>query len=107
MPKAVLVVHSQPADPSREDEYNDWYDRVHLPEVCAIPGIVGARRFSHADAAATGSAPAPYLAIYEIDADDPAACITELVARATSGAIHMSDAIQLDPAPLMTLYQQR
>lgn len=45
MPKGMLVVESRPADPAREDEYNDWYTNTHIPEVCAVPGFVAARRY--------------------------------------------------------------
>ena len=45
MPKGMMLVQSRPADPAREDEFNDWYTKTHIPEVCAVPGIVGARRY--------------------------------------------------------------
>ena len=44
MPKAIMFVQSRPSSPDREDEYNDWYSRVHLPEILAIPGFTAARR---------------------------------------------------------------
>ena len=38
MPKGVLIVPSGPSDPSREDEYNEWYDNTHVGEVRDVPG---------------------------------------------------------------------
>ena len=98
MPKGIMVVQSAPCDPAREDEYNDWYSRVHLPEVLAIPGFTGARRYQ---VPPTGE----YLAIYEIDADDLAGPAAELRARSAAGRMHASDALRTDPPPVVTLYQ--
>jgi len=39
MPKAKFVVYSRPKSPEHEDEYNQWYNDTHLPELCAIPGL--------------------------------------------------------------------
>lgn len=109
MPKAILLVQSGPSHPSREDEYNDWYDRTHLPQVCDIPGIVGARRYELAPSA---SMPAPdgssqYVAVYEIEADDPDAVLGEIVARTGDGRIEMSDVLAMDPVPVTQLYVLR
>lgn len=107
MPKAVLVVQTMPSDPSREQEYNDWYDNTHLREVCDVPGFVSARRYKIADAGPFKADPSlpQYLAIYEIDTDDVGATIDEMVARSLDGRIQMSDAMAMDPAPTMTLYE--
>ena len=106
MPKGIMVVQSAPASPDREDEFNDWYDNTHVPEICAVPGFVSARRYKvHGAAAGDTGAPA-YLAIYEIDADDLAAPAAELRARSASGVMHVSDALRLDPPPVVTLYEQ-
>jgi hypothetical protein len=37
----LYLVFSNPVE-GREDEYNAWYDEVHLPDVQRIPGVVGA-----------------------------------------------------------------
>jgi hypothetical protein len=107
--KAVVVVISQPSSPEREDEYNQWYDERHLPEVCDVPGFTGARRFKLADNGLMpldASAP-QYLAIYEMDCDDPVGALSEMATRAGDGRIFMSDAICMDPVPEMYLYLQR
>ena len=109
MPKAILIVQSGPSDPAREDEYNKWYDTTHVPEVCAVPGFTGAQRFALVENGIAPNDPAlpPYVAIYEIDADDPQASIQEMIARVGDGRINMSDAIGMDPIPTTWLYVAR
>ena len=59
MPKGMLLVQSRPADPAREDEFNDWYTNTHIPEVCAVPGIVAAQRYKVHDSGRDGETPDP------------------------------------------------
>jgi hypothetical protein len=97
MAKGIMVVQSEPVDPAHEDEFNDWYDNTHIPEITAVPGFVSARRYKVHGAAAGPS----YLAIYEIEADDLMAPAKELRARRTQGA----PALRLDPPPVVTFYE--
>lgn len=103
MGKFLMVVTSG-AKPGRDDEYNAWYDGTHLAEICAIPGVTGGRRF---DAIATtpNPQPAPYLAIYEIEADDPASVLGEMMRRAEAGQMSMSEALDTDTAKIW-MYRQ-
>ena len=113
MPKAILVVQSQPSDPSREDEYNEWYDNTHLAEVCAVPGFTGATRYKIAgDLTPDGVVPADrsrpaYLAVYTMESDDLDGVLQELGAQAGDGRMQMSDALSMDPLPTTTLYLAR
>jgi len=101
VPKGIMVVQSEPVDPAHEDEYNDWYDNTHVPEICAVPGFVSARRYKvHGE----GGPPA-YLAIYEIDADDLTAPAAELRARSAAGRTHGTGALRRDPPPVVTIYE--
>lgn len=77
MPTYTYVVLSNPVD-GHEDEYNDWYDAVHLPEnFTDVEGMLSAQRFKFAApgvrARKTGEIPYRYLAIYEVEADSPEA----------------------------------
>src|ERR1700736_4314936 len=99
MSKAILIVESRPASPERLDEYHRWYNDTHLAEVVALPGFVSARRFKPAND------DGPFVAIYEIDADDPDAVVASLGEAAMSGKLQMSDAMQMDPAPSLRLLQ--
>jgi hypothetical protein len=95
-----MVVQSRPVSAEREDEYNDWYDNTHIPEILAIPGFVGVRRYK-----VPGPEPV-YLAICDIEADDLSAPAKELRARSAAGRNTPSDAIQLDPPPVVTVYEE-
>ena len=92
--KYSFVVFSNPAA-GQEDEYNRWYDEVHLPHVLAVPGFVSARRLRLTEAAGVENTPLPgqYLALYEMETDDPAAVLTEMWSRAGTPAMTLSDAI--------------
>lgn len=85
MAKSVWMVYTNcPAD--REQEFNDWYEHIHLPDLLTVDGIVAAQRFRLADdvpamAAASGApAVAHYLALYELDTEDVAGVRTAVSA---------------------------
>lgn len=83
MARHILLVQSEPRD-GRDDEYNQWYDDEHLPDVLKVPGFVAARRFV-AIPGVHGELPGQrYLAIYEVETDDPAAALAALSAAARS-----------------------
>ncbi len=51
--------------PSEHDAaFNEWYDNVHLPEICKCPGYLGARRFVAIDGEPR------YITLYEITTPD-------------------------------------
>ena len=93
MPRFVFVVQTDPVD-GRDREYNQWYDEIHLKDVCAFPGFVGARRFRLVE----GEAKTRYLAIYELETDDPQRDIAALTAAAGTDRMRMSDALDLSKA---------
>lgn len=93
MAKYLLLVSSNPA-PGKEDAYNDWYDNVHLADVCAIPGIVGGTRYK-VDPASPESPETSYLAIYEFDTEEPQAVLDELLRRAGAGEMEISDTLDV------------
>jgi hypothetical protein len=105
--RATLVVYTNPSDPAREEEYNSWYNEIHLPDVLAIEGFVAATRFRIADARIDPSAPAPahrYLALYEVETDDMQGALDALVAAAPN--MRMSDVLQMDPPSGVALFEQ-
>jgi hypothetical protein len=97
MAKGIMYVESFPSSPEREQEYNNWYNEVHLPQLLALDGIVGARRLRPVDG--TG----PYVALYELEGDDLQAILDKMIAKA--GQLKMSDALLLDPAPVPRLLE--
>ena len=93
MPRYKMMVMSRPVA-GREDEYNDWYQNVHLKELVALPGFKSAQRFRYARNLVEGDA-YPYMSIYEIETDDIDAVLNALRGTAERGALTMSDAIDL------------
>ena len=93
-----LIVFTEPT-PGKEDEYNRWYDEVHLGEVVAIDGFVGAQRFALSGAQIAeveDKTPGRYLAIYEIEADSVESALDKLNAGAAT--MQMSDALDTNNA---------
>jgi len=88
----TLIVTTSPAE-GREDDYNAWYDDVHLAEFCALPGVMNGRRFQVTSKTADGK-PA-YAAIYEMSTH-PKEVLAAMNAAIKDGSMHMSDAV--DPA---------
>jgi hypothetical protein len=89
MPKFKLLVLSNPTT-DRDDEFNDWYDKVHLDDVFDVDGVVGGERYRMRSGEEWR-----YLAIYELDCEDPAAVERELNARAGTEVMPLSDAFDL------------
>ncbi len=94
MTKHVLLVFSDPVE-GRDDDYNTWYNEVHLGEVLQTDGFVRAQRFKVADLM-PGVTDHTYVAFYELETDDPGAAM-----KALGGAMPgftMTDAIDLSTA---------
>jgi len=85
----LFMVKSDAVD-GREDEYNTWYNEVHLPEVLQIEGFQAAQRFALNEHQVQKSQTHGYLAIYEIDTHNVALTLQNLQ-HATW--LNMSDAI--------------
>lgn len=71
MPKALMLVFSQPTSATVEAEYNRWYSEKHLPDLTHVPGIISATRYRldkniEPMPGITGD-PRSYLAIYEVE----------------------------------------
>jgi hypothetical protein len=106
VPKGILVVQSGPADPSRLDEYNDWYTNTHIPDMLAGPGFIAARRYRRLEETDTPDGIPPYLAIYELEADDLTAPLAARRERRAQGlTAPTSDAMATDPPAVMTIYE--
>jgi hypothetical protein len=85
-------------DPMHEDEYNRWYDDIHIPDLLRIPGIVGASRSRLADVqmpmapdnslmlsdSKTVATKYRYMACYYIETDDVAAVLNEVTVRSNT-----------------------
>lgn len=93
MDRCRLVVLSNPVD-GREDEFNEWYDNQHIPDLLRVPGVVAAQRFRlSGEQLAKAPHPWRYLAVYEIEGADPGTIATMLRERAGTNALRPSEAI--------------
>jgi hypothetical protein len=104
MAKYVMVVQSKAAE-GRDDDYNEWYDTMHLADICALPGVTGGRRYDF-DSSLMGAPGQPYLALYEIETDDIGAVAAELGKRSMDGTIRQSDSLD-GPASVLWFYKER
>ncbi len=71
-----LMVETNCTDPAREKEFNEWYDKVAVPDAAQNPGFVRATRYQLAEPVEGRS---KYLAIYEIECADLAAWMAGMV----------------------------
>jgi hypothetical protein len=84
-----------------DDEYNKWYDEVHLKDMLSIPSIRSGNRYRVSEVKALPqSLDHRYMAIYELDGSPQAAL--EDMAAATPN-FQMSDA--LDPNVLVAFVE--
>lgn len=99
MPKGILHVESRPRSAEHEAEYHAWYDGAHLRQVLGVDGVVSARRF------APVGHDGPFVAIYEIEADDLQAVVAALRGASRPGDVPPSDVMQTDPPPTVRLFE--
>ena len=93
MPQYKMIALTRPVE-GREDDFNTWYQNVHLPEVCALPGVTGAQRYKMA-APLQGFDGRSYLAIYDIETDNITATLGAFGQAAKTGAMTPSDAADM------------
>lgn len=67
MAEYILKVESNCKDPAREDEFKNWYDNVHIPDVLETEGYLNAARYEITEAV---RGQGKYVAVYEIETDD-------------------------------------
>ena len=91
----LMVVFTNAA-PGRDDEFNRWYDEVHVGEVLAVPPVKSCTRFKVSD---VGDEPPAhrYLALYEFEGDPKAA---QDALMSASASFNMTDALA-DPQLIM------
>ena len=63
--------------------------------MCETPGFVSAQRFKLSHDLAEGGDPAPYAALYDIEADDWAVAFEALGERAGNGQMFLSESLDL------------
>ncbi len=86
-----LIVFTNAAE-GRDDEYNEWYDSVHIPEILALEPFQSAQRFRLSDNQIFPQTH-KYVALYQFDGDG------DLASKALTEAaptLNMSDSM-VDP----------
>ena len=96
--KFIQIVFSNPLE-GRDDEFNEWYDSVHIPELLAVPGMLSAQRYDLRDAEIYGmeggNAPEHrYAIIYEMEGDVDA-ILNQIQKSVVAGQIHMADCLDM------------
>jgi len=91
VPHYKMLVMSRPVA-GREEDYNDWYQNIHLAELTALPGFRSARRYRLARTLVEGDAH-PYLAVYDIETEDIDAVLDRLRSAAAQNELDMSDSL--------------
>ena len=76
IPTGVLVVITDNTGPMTHEEFDRWYDGVHVPDVLDTGCYYAATRYE-----STGESEGRYLAIYETDWDDPIGAFEQLPSR--------------------------
>ena len=61
--KVIWLVGTK-CPPGKEKEFNEWYDKIHVPNVLKTPGIVGATRYERIE---EDDKFPTFLAIYEFE----------------------------------------
>lgn len=96
MSRCVSIALTNPVE-GKEQEFNEWYDNQHVPDVLALPGCVSAQRFKLTGVQMPNRpCPFQYLAIYEFETDDLEAAVAATVERRGTAAMRGSDAVNWD-----------
>jgi hypothetical protein len=90
----MLVVLSDAVE-GQEDAFNAWYTNEHLGDIVALPGFRSAKRW-RLRTLNMGAFTNKYLALYEIDAEDPEKAVDEMFALRDTPAMPLSPAFDLD-----------
>lgn len=93
MARYKMLVLSRPTE-GMEAEYNDWYQNTHIQQIVSLPGFISAQRFKLAVNMLDNAY--PYMAIYEIEADDVEAAYQALQNAAGDGSMVMSPTLDLE-----------
>ena len=89
MPRYKMIALTSPFE-GKDAEFNEWYQGTHLPQVCALPGVIGAQRYKRA-APLQDPFDREYLAIYDIETDDIRELLGAFGAAAKSGQLTQTD----------------
>lgn len=98
MPKVKMLVYTNALE-GKDEEFNRWYDNIHIPEVLQLSKSVAAQRFRLSDAQPGDPEPHRYLAIYEFEVDSK-----EAYESITANTDKMDLGSSLDPASAKVVF---
>jgi len=92
------LVFSNPVA-GREAEYNDWYDNIHSREAIRdVPGVIAVQRFRLVRSGTRQARDLPmrsYLAIWEVEADNPETAADAFAKAKAEGLIQADETFDL------------
>jgi hypothetical protein len=103
MRRFKMLVFSEPFE-GRDEEFDEWYTSRHLADICALPGFTTAQRFK-LHSVSMGKTLNRYLAIYDMESDDPDWVIETMFAARDTEAMPIHPAFNLDATTVM-LYEE-
>ena len=106
MAKYLLFAFSDCKDPEREQEFNDWYDNMHVPDMLEVEGMISATRWKSADNKENERR--KYLALYELETDSLEDFDNKVRERGmkTLEQGRFSDLPEFDPPNIPRVYKQ-
>jgi hypothetical protein len=89
----LMCVMTVPA-PGKEAEFERWYNEQHFQDLLDLPGLVAAQRYRLSPVQPKAPPfPQTYLAMYELETDSLEAFNAELVRRAGTSEMPLTDAL--------------
>ena len=97
MERYLFVTHTDCADLSRQDEFNDWYNNIHVPDMLETPGMISATRWENIFP--KGNNRRKYIGLYEFETDNVEEFDRNLweCGRRSGERGRLSDLLVLDP----------
>lgn len=100
MERGVLIVETHLTSPEEAAEFHRVYDEVHLQEMLGFDGFVRARRYE------PWGHEGPFVAIYEIEADDLEAARKGLMDQMGTGKLTTPPGVSMDPPPSVKYFKE-
>jgi hypothetical protein len=97
MSRHTFVVLTNAVD-GKDEEFNEWYNNRHLPDILATEGFVAAQRFRLTEMEPEQDFAHRYLALYEVETDDLDKTNQAMMEAASNGGMFISPALNLENA---------
>ncbi len=88
MKKCLLLVMTNAVE-GKEREFNEWYTAQHIRDILKVSGVVSAQRFQFR----AGKEAYGFLALYELETDDPEGVLATIRERDRNGTHVISTAV--------------